>query len=62
MILPSEKELIDFFAQISDMTERQIAFLVMSNPNYWYEIYRDITKGYLAIKEAKALLKRMEIN
>lgn len=60
--MPTEKELISFFVQVSDLSETQVSFLVLSNPNYWYEVYRDITKGYLALKEAKNLIKRMGIS
>lgn len=58
---PSDSELIHFFCSISDLTESQVYFLISSNPNYWREVFERIASGYLALKDAKNICKRMEI-
>lgn len=60
--IPTDRDLIVFFCAVSDLTESQVYFLISSNPNYWRDIYERLTSGYLALKDAKIICKRMEIN
>ena len=56
-----DKELIFTLHSISDLSISQATFLVTSNPNYWDSIVTNIVNGYIAIKDAQNICKRMEI-
>jgi hypothetical protein len=58
----NEKQLIMILHTISDLSIGQATFLVTSNPNYWDVIVTNIVNGYIAIKDAKNICKRMEIS
>lgn len=58
----NEKQLIMTLHTISDLSIGQATFLVTSNPNYWDVIVTNIVNGYIAIKDAKNICKRMEIS